>query len=150
MKALHNLLLIVFLVFIGSLSALCQTDRIKEIYTENVISVYDFRHFIRNDQILKPKEVFPLFNNFEDSAFEFREFRKNRTTGKILMLPALGFIAAMFVTNEDPSLALGFGAAGVAFSITSGVFSRKATKHFYRSLYLYNRDIMVQQYNSTN
>ena len=147
MNTLANLLLILFFVFIASLSAICQTDRIKEIYTQNVISVHGSNDFIRNDQFLKPKEAYSLLNGFDDSAFELTAYKKYRTTEKILVLPALGFlVAAMTTQKNDNSLTYIFVAASVSFAIANIVFSEKAEKHLHRSVWLYNRDVIAKQY----
>jgi len=139
--------MILFFNLVISHPSSAQDERIKEVYTKNVITFYGERQFLRNNQLLKYKEVVPLLKSFPASELEYSVAHKNNTMGRILAIPAFASIILFFTQsnrNNDP--AWGFGIASIGFFGASELFLDKGHKHLQKSVWLYNRDIMIKKF----
>lgn len=124
-----------------------QDERIKEVYTRNVISFYGENQFMRNNQVLRYKEVVPLLKSFPPSELEYSISHKKTTIADILLIPIAASIV-LFVTesNRQNDIVYGYAIVGAGFLTTRRMFLDNGKKHLQKSVWLYNRDIMMKKF----
>lgn len=147
---MKNLLLLFstfLLICISFLPGTAQNARLKDVYEKNVIRPQT-NFFMRNDETLYRRQIYPLLLSYDDSASEFALYRKNLTISRILNGASLVATFLFLTTTDRPNqtdLYL-FAGTSLAIGISSAIFNGKAIKHFNNSLWAYNRDILIMQY----
>ncbi len=149
MKSIQIIFITFFIITILSVSATCQDKKIGDLYTKNVITFYGQNGFMRNNQRLVFNEVKPLLKSFPASGLEYKQYHKNRTLSFAFFIPAV-VSGVLYFTKRDNNnyntYPAGYGIASIGFLVTTSVFDQQAKKHLQRSVYLYNRDILIQKY----
>ncbi|MEO6130786.1 MAG: hypothetical protein ABIQ02_02980 [Saprospiraceae bacterium] len=147
MKTIVLLTFSIFNLFLLPGDSFAQNEKFKELYTKNVIS-YGYDGFIRNDVRLKYREVSPLLLSYPESAAEFNIYKKKHKIANLFLIPALvTFLAPITgIAKNDNGLGIGLWTASLCLSSTASIFNQEGKKHMQRSVWLYNRDILLQQY----
>jgi hypothetical protein len=75
---------------------------------------------------------------------EFEQFRKKRNTALGVYFAGLGVTVAGLILNRknEDALSGGLIVGGLATTIISLPIMSKSTKHFHKSVWLYNRDVL--------
>jgi hypothetical protein len=82
---------------------------------------------------------------------EYKLYKKNETKTDILLLTSLGLFVTGGIlyygnpteTEKHPAVVFTLLGAGFTAEIVSGIFERKARRHFQKALWVYNKEVMV-------
>lgn len=129
-----------------------QQDSLLDGFNKNLLDVYNKEvisygpAFIKNGERLKFKEVRELLLKFPDSSTEFWMYRKKSTVSRVLMIPAALLIPLLATEAGRNGPGYVYGISGFGFIITSAIFSIQSNRHLQQSVWLYNRDVLVEKY----
>ncbi len=149
MKSIKIIFISLCITTVTITSAFCQEKNVGELYTKNVITFYGQNGFMRNNQRLGLSDVKPLLKTFPASELEYKQYHKNRTLSLAFFIPAAVSGVLYFTqydSNNNSTHPAGFGLATIGFLVTATIFDQQAKKHLQKSVYLYNRDILIQKY----
>lgn len=120
-----------------------QQDSLLHLYNKEVISYGSV--FIKDGQKMKFREVQDLLLKFPNSAAEFSMYKKKTTISRVLLVPAAILLGvAIAEANDETGYVFALGGAGL--SIAGSIINRKGHRHLQNSLWLYNREILIQKY----
>jgi hypothetical protein len=135
-------LYIIALCFVTSLLH-AQRDSLLKVYNKEVISYGTV--FIKDGEKMRFNEVQGLLLKFPDSGAEFLMYKKKSTVSRVLMISSLILVGAA-LSERNTDLGYVFVLSGIGVGIPATILGRKSYRHLQNSIWLYNRDILVQKY----
>jgi hypothetical protein len=134
----------VILIIIAASQAFGQNEELKTIYNREAIGFYGDTRFMRGTEIMSRREVKSYLLKQSESAAEYRLFQKRKRVGNaIAILAGSVYASSFFLLGQNPDAAIGCMAGSVAVAAVAIPFQVKARKNLQKSVYLYNRDVLV-------
>jgi uncharacterized membrane protein len=142
----RSFMLMFFLAAAGILPSVAQNRdsiAIRRYYEENTIFWMGQNRYYKNNQSYPIKNLKEEFKFSKDASWEYDLYRKSSSKALIgLLATEVLAISSIIVKDRNTKIALLAGSiVTLAISIP---LSAKARKHFHRSIYYYNRDILLR------
>lgn len=120
-----------------------QDTRLLDVYNKEVISYG--RNYILNDTVIRFRDVRQLLIKYPDSRSAYLIYKRKSDQATFAAIPGLGLTLASFAFKDrDAQFAALTG--GIVLGFVSSALRGKGYKHLQNSLWLYNRDVLVDGY----
>lgn len=133
---------VLFYFFLPAANA--QQVDLEGLYQKHVIAFYGENKFLKDGHTIRIREAMVYFNQYPGSkkAMEGYLFHKGLATS--LNIVAVGaLVGAISQLNKNPRLSLGLNGIALGAALVSVPFTIRSRKKLQRTLYDYNREVLV-------
>ncbi len=136
------LLLLTCLIIIFQVSA---QQGLKERYETKTVYPQS-RFFQSKNGLIPPREFKAMLLKFDDSKWQFDEYKKDQKTGIWMGVLSLGvMVTGGAFLEENNGLGIGlFAGAWIPYFLSISKLSQ-ARNHYNKSIWYYNRDILLEE-----
>lgn len=121
-----------------------QNLKLEEKYEERTVFLYGNQYMMAGEKL--PKRSLPiLLSEFPDSRSEYQLSRKWGTIGRIISLISVTLpLYGLYQYRQNNKDILPYGIASIGAAYLSIPFTVKGKKHLHKSVWLYNRNVLVK------
>ncbi len=138
--------LVCLFILVCALPSLAQNKdsiAIRRYYEENAILWLGKTQYYKNNRSYPIKNLKEEFKFSKDASWEYAQYRKNSSKAVIGLLVTEGLLISSLLV-KDRNTKIGLLAGGIVTLAITIPISSNARKHFHRSIYYYNRDILLR------
>jgi len=134
-------------ICIITFSAKAQYIELNEVYEKETIYFVGRGKFSLNGQTYKIKNLEEHIYKSPEAYDEYKQYMKKSGNGSLLSLLTLGLSLSSFaVIEKNSAMSVALLGASVIPAVFAIRLGNQSSKHLYKSVWLYNRDVLGEYY----